>query len=351
MANMMNQAEKKNILSQNRNTVVSLLEKMKPQMALALPKHLTPDRLARLALTEFSKVPKLSECDPYSFIACIMICGQMGLEPGPLAHCYLIPFQNNKTGKLECTFMLSYKGMIELARRSGQIISLSAHAVYEKDKFSYSFGLNETLEHVPAFGDRGKFIAVYACAKLQGGGVQFDVLSHHEIEQIRQSSKAKNSIPWLNHFDEMARKSAIRRLFKYLPVSIDIQKAVAFEDKADMGNTTALEIMQSDSDLDFASNFIGHNTGETVDTNTGEISQADQLAEQLKPSAPVEPTKPTASSANIDQLTAITDLMREQNINNNRRLELLKKFNVNDIVKLTEDQAEEFIVMLANKSY
>ncbi|KZC17054.1 recombinase RecT [Rhodanobacter sp. FW510-R12] len=232
--------------------------KIKAQMALALPKHMTADRLARIALTEIRKVPKLAQCDQTSFLGAIMQVAALGLEPGgALGHAYLIPF--DKRGKLdngqwgvvgtEVQLIIGYRGMIDLARRSGQIVSLSARIVYAKDKFSYSYGLDEVMEHVPHEGtDPGEMTHVYAVAKLVGGGVQFEVMSRAKVEQTRDGSQGYQAAvkaaskynkpvdsPWTNHFDEMAKKTVIRQLFKYLPVSIEIQRAVGLDEQADAG--------------------------------------------------------------------------------------------------------------------
>lgn len=211
----------------NASKIMSLLEKMKPQMALALPKHLNVDRISRVALTEFRKNPKLQQCDATSFVAAVMLSAQLGVEVGALGHAYLIPYGN------ECTFMLGYRGMLDLARRSGVVVSLTAHVVYEKDKFEYSFGLHPKLVHEPSLNEQGKVIAAYAVANLKDGAYQFEVMSKADIDRVRESSKARDSIPWTKHYDEMAKKTVIRRLFKYLPVSIDMQKAIAYEDKAE----------------------------------------------------------------------------------------------------------------------
>lgn len=229
---------------------------IKKQIALALPKHMTADRLARIALTEIRKTPKLAQCDQTSFLGAIMQLASLGLEPGgALGHAYLIPFdKSSKEGnqwvkKTEVQLVIGYRGMIDLARRSGQIVSLSARIVHEKDKFAYAYGLDETLEHVPFEGAApGEMTHVYAVAKLMGGGVQFEVMSRAQVEHIRNESqgykaalsasekynKEVNS-PWTSHFDEMAKKTAIRLLFKYLPVSIEIQRAVGLDEQADAG--------------------------------------------------------------------------------------------------------------------
>src|SRR6185312_11254025 len=125
-------------------TIAGLLTdpKIKAQLALALPKHVTADRLARIALTEVRKVPKLAQCDQTSFLGAIMQCAALGLEPGgALGHCYLIPFENRRAERTEVQFIIGYRGMLDLARRSGQIVSLTARAVRKGDEFSYRFGV------------------------------------------------------------------------------------------------------------------------------------------------------------------------------------------------------------------
>ncbi|EOV9616181.1 recombination protein RecT [Cronobacter dublinensis] len=214
----------------------------KAQIALALPKHMTADRLARIAMTELRKTPKLMQCDQMSFLGAIMQCAQLGLEPGgALGHAYLLPFdrrqkQGNQwvTVATEAQLIIGYRGMIDLARRSGQIVSLSARAVHENDTFSYAYGLEEKLEHVPCEdGNPGALTHVYAVARLKDGGVQFEVMSKAAVDKVRALSKSGDKGPWVDHYEEMAKKTAIRRLFKYLPVSIELQRAVNIDEKAE----------------------------------------------------------------------------------------------------------------------
>jgi len=203
-----------------------LIDKLKPQMALALPKHVTADRLARIALTELSRVPKLRDCTESSLMKCIMVASQLGLEPGLLGHVYLIPY-----GK-EATLIIGYKGMIDLARRSGQIESIEARVVRAGEKCDIHYGTDSHIHHVidPFLSETAKAIGYYAVAKFVNGGKQFDFMSIGEIEKCRQSSKAGQSGPWVSHYDEMAKKTVIRRLFKYLPISIEIQQAINLDE-------------------------------------------------------------------------------------------------------------------------
>lgn len=216
------------------SSVLSVLQSdsFKNQIALALPKHMTADRMIRIALTELRKTPKLMDCDDKSLFGAIVQCSQLGLEPGnSLGHAYLIPYGR------ECTLIIGYKGLIELARRSGQIISISAREVHEKDKFVIKYGLNEVLEHEPNFKERGEVIGFYAIAQLKDGGHQFEYMTLEDIEKTRESSKSSKGAmsPWINFYNEMGKKTVVRRLFKYLPVSVDIQRAIGLDEQADAG--------------------------------------------------------------------------------------------------------------------
>lgn len=225
-------------------TIQGFLETYKGEITRALPKHMTADRMARIALTEFRKTPGLLKCDPATLFGAVIQCAQLGLEPGgTMGHAYLIPFENKKRGTTDVQFIIGYRGMLDLARRSGQIISISAREVCANDQFAYRYGIDETIEHIPAEGTRGELSHVYAVAKLKDGGVQFEVLTRTQIEEIRNASQGykmairfnRTDSPWISHFAEMAKKTAIRRLFKYLPVSIEMQRAVGLDEAGEEG--------------------------------------------------------------------------------------------------------------------
>lgn len=173
------------------------------QMALALPKSMTAERLTRIVMTECRKVPALMQCNQESFFGAVLQCAQLGLEPGSaLGHCYLLPFGNGKSrdGRPNCQLIIGYRGMIDLARRSGQIVSINAYCVHEADEFEYELGLHPDIHHRPSpLAERGPVTYVYAVAVLKGGGVQFEVMSRAEIEAVRVQSKAGKSGPWVTH--------------------------------------------------------------------------------------------------------------------------------------------------------
>jgi recombination protein RecT len=212
------------------SNIAQVLTKMGPQLAAALPRHLTPERMIRVVLTEVRKNPKLAECDRNSFLGAVVQAAQLGLEPGLLGEAYLIPYGR------ECQLVPGYKGLLKLARQSGNIVSISARAVHEKDEFRYSYGLHEELHHVPTMDvDPGPITYVYAVARFKDGGHQMDVMSRAQIDAIRSQSKAGRSGPWVSHYDEMAKKTVLRRLCKMLPASTELARAVALDERADVG--------------------------------------------------------------------------------------------------------------------
>lgn len=235
-------------------TIASLLAsaKVQKQIAMALPRHMTPERLARIAMTEMRRIPKLQQCEPTSFLGAVIQCAQLGLEPGgALGHAYILPFNRNvKDGNrwrkvVEAQVIIGYRGMIDLARRSGQIVSIDARAVYDGDKFECELGLEPRIEHVPDWENPNRtkpeaLRFVYAVAKLKDGGVQFDVMSRAEVDAIRARSKSSDDGPWVTDYAAMAIKTVVRRLFKFLPVSIELQTAVGLDEQGEAGVSQGL---------------------------------------------------------------------------------------------------------------
>jgi recombination protein RecT len=269
-------------------TIHGFLETYKSEIQRALPKHMTADRMARIALTEFRKTPALMKCDPASLFGAVIQCSQLGLEPGgALGHAYLIPFENRKKGITEVQFIVGYRGMIDLARRSGQIVSLEAHAVYEGDKFDCAFGLNSDLKHIPDWENANrtnpeKLRFVYAVAKLKDGGTQFEVMSRAEVDGIRARSKAGNYGPWQTDYVAMALKTVIRRLFKYLPVSIELSQAVTMDERAEADLSQDNDLIIEGVAIEQPAETIDQDTGEISGTDTDDFVAAMDAAEQTK---------------------------------------------------------------------
>jgi len=212
-------------------SIADLIRALEPEIKRALPSVLTPERFTRMALNALSNTPKLSECSQMSFIAALMNSAQLGLEPNtPLGQSYLIPFKNNKTKQLECQFQIGYKGMIDLVYRNNSVQTIQAQTVYANDEFNYELGLNPKLHHKPALDNRGEAVAFYAYFKLENGGFGFEVMSKEDIiEYAQKYSQGINSSysPWKNNFEDMAKKTVIKRVLKYAPLKADDARAIA----------------------------------------------------------------------------------------------------------------------------
>lgn len=233
-------------------TIQGLLVNYKNQIALALPKHMNAERMSRIALTIIRKNPKLTECNPISLFGAIIQASQLGLEVG--IHAHLVPFYNNKTKQSEVQMIPDYRGLMHLARNSGDITSFQAAVVYEGDLFDYQFGTESFLHHKPSRSSRGEIIGAYAVAKFKAGDSQFDFMTKSEIDAIRDRSKSKDHGPWVTDYVPMAMKTVTKRLCKYLPVSVELQKAVTLDEVNDTGESQGnMEIL----DAEFSSPVAG----------------------------------------------------------------------------------------------
>lgn len=222
---------------------------MKNQLAAALPKHLAPDRMARVCLTEIRKTPKLMECTMTSLISCIVEAAQLGLETGPLGHVYFVPFntkvkdQNGREVWVnQAQVIIGFRGFLDLMRRTGQIVTVGAFPIYSNDKFRLVRGFAEELMHEPATSERGELAAFYAYATTKDGGRYVEFMTLGEVNQIREMSKAKNGKPWTDHYDEMGRKTVLRRLAKWLPMSTEYADVNDRDIEREFGETERIEL-------------------------------------------------------------------------------------------------------------
>jgi len=218
-------------------TLQDYVQRMSGQIKLALPANLTPDRFQRIVLTAISSNPKLQECTPQSFLGAMMTAAQLGVEPNtPLGQGYLIPRKAKKGDQYvdECTFQLGYKGMIDLAYRSGNISNIGAYTVYKNDEFHVQFGLNPDITHVPCMTDRGDPIAFYAYYKTKDGGFGFDVMSVEDVrkhaKQFSDAVKRGWSSPWDTNFEEMAKKTVLKKVLKYAPLSTEVAGKISMDE-------------------------------------------------------------------------------------------------------------------------
>ena len=265
-------------------TIFDVIQAGAKQFATALPKHINSERFVRIAITTIRQNPKLAQCNQESLLGALMVSAQLGLEPGTLGQCYLIPFENKKAGTVECQFQIGYKGLIELLRRSGQLSDIYSYTVYENDDFNIEYGLSRTLTHKPNFDERGEIKGFYAVAILKDGAKAFeymtkDEVTHHE-EKYRKGSY-KNDV-WNKNFEEMAQKTVVKKLLKWLPVSVEFLEMAAKDEKSfkvvDDKSTEVqeIEILENNGDI------INAETGEFI-TESGDNKDIDKVAESLFP--------------------------------------------------------------------
>ncbi len=219
-----------------KSTIQTILIKKKASLMALMPTHVNCEAFLRTALTLASK-KEFEDCCPITFLTSYATAAQLGLQPNsPLGHCYLLPFLNK--GIRQVQLMLGYKGMLDIARRSNQLKSISAHVVYKDDEFYISLGLNPTITHTPNLNgtrEDDQIIMVYAVAHLNNDGVQFEYLTIKDVLRAQRSAKNASGeySPWRTDFAEMCKKTAIRKLFKCLPVSLEVAGILNKDEKAD----------------------------------------------------------------------------------------------------------------------
>lgn len=280
-----------------------------------MPRHLSAERMLRVCSMAINTTPALAKCEPITLLGAMLACASFGLEPNtPLGHAYLIPFKKRKkegsnwVDVYQVQLIIGYRGFIDLARRSGNMISIHADVVYEGDEFSFEYGTNQHLRHVPK-GERGgrKKLWSYAHAKLTDGEA-FEVLPYAQVMAIRDGSqgyqaalkskeeaeankadewkmKSYLSSPWVAHEHEMSSKTLIRRVSKYLPMSLEFATAVAVDDAADRGTLDLTAI---------SANPAGLTDGSIVETEDPEV---------VNPEAQItEPERATKTQTGTEQV-------------------------------------------------
>ena len=259
-------------------TIQDYIRQMKSGIKAALPAVMTPERFTRITLSALSASPKLQTCTPTSFLGAMMTAAQLGLEPNtPLGQAYLIPYWNSKLRCNECQFQLGYKGLIDLAYRSGEVSIIMAQVVYESDDFTYSFGLDPLLKHVPAMKDRGAAVYVYALFKTKDGGYGYEVMSIDDVRNhAKKYSKSFSNGPWQTNFEEMAKKTVLKRVLKYAPLKSEFLRAVAQDEviKNEI-SPDMYEVQGTYPDADFE-----------VNAETGEVVAAEKKEGQPDPEGP-----------------------------------------------------------------
>jgi len=256
--------------------ISSILEAYSGQIAKAIPKHLTVERVIQNATTMISRNPQLAECTASSLIGAVMQASILGFPPvQELGLCWFVPFRNKKNGQTEVQFQIGYKGYIAMAFRSGQVKDIYAIPVYEKDEFEYNLGINRDIKHKPYSGqNRGPLVYVYAVAHFVNGGYALEVLDRFEVMKIKKASQGSDSkfSPWNTWEDRMWCKTAIKRLKTWLPLSIDIVNQMEADDSVIIADEHG-EIIEAQKQYD--------NLVDVVDQETGEIKSSNDLYDQL----------------------------------------------------------------------
>lgn len=255
-------------------TIQDMIRRMGGEIEKALPSVITPERFTRITLSALSTNPQLQQCTPKSFLGAMMTSAQLGMEVNtPLGQAYLIPRRNNKTGEWECQFQLGYKGLIDMAHRSSEIRDIQAHVVCKGDEFEYELGLEPKLVHKPAAANRGEPTHFYAVYHTKNGGYGFEVMSVEDVRKhamkYSDSMKRGSFSPWQTAFEEMAKKTVLKRVLKYAPMSTEYVRA-ALQDET-------IKTKLSDDMFDVPDETIEAEFMD-VDPETGEIKEAKENA-------------------------------------------------------------------------
>ena len=288
------------------STVRTLLMEKQREILAALPKHITPAHFIRVVLTAVQRNPKLADCTPMSFLGAVLQCAQLGLVPdGFLGQAYLIPYENRKRKPpvLEVQFQCGYRGLITLARRSGEISNMGADVVYEKDQFKQIRGLSPSVDHVPfeGDGDPGALTYVYAWYRLKDGGYDLTVLNRRQVQALRERSQAyrtglqygRKDSPWFTDEAWMWKKTAIKQLLKLAPLSVDIQRVAGLDDAAEAGLPQDLALL-ADPNAEATALLEGDSSDEETG-GSDVIAMPQRLSEQTVTTGTSTPVPPVTA--------------------------------------------------------
>jgi recombination protein RecT len=254
-----------------QNPTVAMLEKYRPELARSLPPGMSDHETKMWAVTEMAirQNPKIQECTPASIVACVTKSWAYGLPFNtPEQECFIIGYKN------VATFQLGYRGLLELAYRSGQVKGVQAHAVRQNDKFDIELGLANTLVHKPKLdGDRGDVIAYYCVIELTDGVKVWDWMSKSDVENHEKKFRKGQNMgdAWANNFDSMALKTVFIKAARWIPKSVEDKRGQTFHE-------AVTEERQAEY-IDVESNA------------TPAATSADTLAEKLEKRKPGRPAK------------------------------------------------------------
>ena len=289
------------VVRDTKSTVRDILEhpQMMARMRASVPRHMSPERMLRVLVLAVQKNPKLAECTKMSLLGCMMTCATLGWEPNSIqGHAYLIPFKRKVkqgdrwTEVMECTLIGGYRGLLDLARRTGQLKTVHCDVVYTGDQFSYQYGTDSHMRHVPGPHRSGEWTHAYAYVRLEGGVEQFEVMTREDVLKIRNRAQGYSQpmrfvkdgevpdIPWITWEDEMAKKMPLRRLSKWLPISVEFAHAAALDEMADAGRMDFSKLAGATDVLSHVEQgFLEHTSEEPM--NTGDTGAGQKEPEKV----------------------------------------------------------------------
>jgi len=340
------------VATRPQDTIQHLLssEDFKKKVALAIPRHLSADRFARIALVAINKTPKLVQCTKTSLLQCLYDLSALGLEPdGRRAH--LIPYGD------KCTLIIDYKGIAELVRRSGEVSDLHADIICDGDEFSYCFGTGSHLKHkIELRKPRGEVIGAYSYVRLKDGTDSFDVMGKDEVEAIRKRSRSGSSGPWVTDWNEMAKKTVFRRHSKWLPLSPDLRDAIEKDEDVDLkggaidvGASNVAKSVFGAPDPVKNAKPVEEVAPEAEATTTEEApAQPAEQAQTETPAPAVEPPTQDPQQSNVRFVDRLQDLMLDNDVSEKALLAwaVSQKHistSVTSVTKLSEVKAAMFV--------
>lgn len=256
-----------------------LISQVEPFIENALPQEIGKERFMNVCLTTLRQNPDLLKCDRSSLLGSMLESAQLGLTPNTLGQCYIIPYGD------EAQLVIGYRGMIDLARRSGDVEAITSRVIYENDDFEINYGhSNPVQNHSPYWQqgetEKGDIVAVYARVDLAGGGVHVEIMPKQEIDEIKsQHGNTRSGSPWDQQYEEMAKKTVVRRAFKYLPVSTEAQRAAEVDEQ-----TVEFEQQAGEAMTQIGESNTVEQDGKVIDEQTGEVvGESDKSSDQPQP--------------------------------------------------------------------
>ena len=317
--------------------------RVKQQIALALPAHVTPDRLVRMAMTQLRVNPKLGECSLESFAGALFTAAQLGLEPGPLGECWMIPRWSGKLQVTECTFQTGYQGYAKLAHNSGQIRSLYAYAVYDGDEFDYGLGDEPYVHHKPdpdrtsESDDAIKFF--YGVENLVNGGKEIEVWSKahmdaHRDLYVKKDKYGKFPATWVKSYSAMGRKTMISVVARRGPRSVELAAALSADGNVRTSLTRDMVFIPEDTP-----DVFNEQAAEVVDPVSGEVIDSEATEDETGQDGTVTAEAPSIAPKTLQKLAIALKDMDEDTW----RAHMKETYEVDSRKKLSENDGQAFL--------